>query len=183
MSGRSLRTALLAASALAAGCVATGAGRGSESQLVGCYQFRWDADARALGLPWGFELRPAPLEGWPALGDARVAVTRLTADRTADHPFGFWAPSGADSVRVGHPGGGGLALALGIEGRDLAGWGLPVGDALVPGEDAELREPRPVLARRVLCNGGGSEGPGRVVAPAAAGPSAAYARSRTWERS
>lgn len=144
--------ALFAAALVGAACASAGA-RDGVDELVGCYQFEVSADSRALGLPWGFELSDEPLEGWSALPDAREAVTRLTATRVADHPFGFWepVPEGGDSIRVGHPGGGGFLLVLAPEGQDLLGRGRAVGDAVAPGQAAGERPERAVVARRVLC--------------------------------
>lgn len=118
--------------------------------VAGCYQFRWDEGARALGLPWGFELTDEPLEGWPNLEDARSALTRPTGDTTADHPFGFWRPVAGDSITLGHPGGGGFALTLAPEGDDLVGSGRSTGDLVAPGETPATAR-HAVTALRVVC--------------------------------
>jgi hypothetical protein len=119
--------------------------------VAGCYQFRWDEGARALGLPWGFELRTGPLEGWPNLEGARTAVTRPTSTSAADHPFGFWRPAQGDSIMLGHPGGGGFALTLAPAGDDLVGWGRATGDAVAPGETTPGADLHAVKALRVVC--------------------------------
>jgi hypothetical protein len=136
---------------VAAGCASPGDGAASASALVGCYQFERGTDARVLGLPWGVELRMDALEGWGNLPDAWVALTRVTAEETADHPLAYWALADGDSVRVGHPGGGALDLVLAPVGQDLIGQGRSVGDAVSPGQRLGPSEPRPVVARRVVC--------------------------------
>jgi len=130
----------------------------SASSLAGCYQFRWDAGARALGLPWGVVLLDEPLaEGWPAtasLEGVQRAVTATSPTGRDDHPFGFWRPTSADSVQIGHPGGGGFTLTLAPDGPDLVGQGRAVGDAVGPGSGpagAGTRQAHPVVAHRVLC--------------------------------
>ncbi len=122
---------------------------------VGCYQFEWGRGASRLGLPWGLVLEDRPLEaGWPPLAGregVRRALTATSPTEREDHPFGYWLPSGADSIEVGYPGGGGVVLALERRGQNLFGQGRPVGDAVRPGESPALRAPVPVVARRVLC--------------------------------
>ena len=119
--------------------------------VTGCFQFEWNAAAKTLGLPWGFELLAGPLEGWGNLPEAQTALTRLTELRIADHPFAFWDRVAADSVRVGHPGGGAFSLTLGESGQDLVGWGRSTGDALPLGGVRPGGPQGPVIARRVLC--------------------------------
>lgn len=124
------------------------------SSLAGCYQFVRDAGAKALGLPWGFVLEDAPLgPGWPLVADrpgVRRAATALSATEREDHPFGYWAPKG-DSIEIGHPGGGGIVLTLGVVGQDLVGRGVAAGDAVPMGSAPGPRAPANVTARRVLC--------------------------------
>ena len=121
--------------------------------VVGCYQIEWGRGASRLRLPWGFVLEDEPLEvGWPLLAGregVRRALTATSPTEREDHPFGYWAPHGADSIEVGYPGGGGVVLALERRGQDLFGPGRPAGDAVRPGESPSLRVP--VVARRVLC--------------------------------
>ena len=104
-----------------------------------------------MRLPWGFELFATPLEGWPNVPDGRVARTRPSDRTTRDHPFAFWATSAADSVRVGHPGGGGLSLRLTRQGRDLVGSATASGDAIALGGTPPSPRTVPILAYRVLC--------------------------------
>lgn len=155
MRGTPSRRALaLACVAVAAACASLRDAPGSA--VAGCYQFRWDAGARALGLPWGLVLLDEPLgEGWlvarqfPA---ARRAETATSPTGREDHPFGYWRRTSGDSVEVGHPGGGaGFVLTLAPEGRDLVGRGAAVGDALAPGQPPGPAAPRPVVAFRVVC--------------------------------
>lgn len=142
--------ALVAALAFAA-C----ASRGSQQQeagpasLTGCYQFEWTEAARELGLPWGFELLDEPFVR-PGYEEARVAVTRLSATRRADHPFQYWRPAAGDSIDLGYAGRGAFSLTLAPGGGDLFGVGVSVGDAVGLGREPD-RSPRPVTARRVLC--------------------------------
>jgi len=139
---------------VAAGCSALPSPQAAA--LAGCYQFRWDAGARALGLPWGVVLLDEPLaEGWPltaSLEGVRRAVTATSPSGRDDHPFGFWRPTSADSVQIGHPAGGGFTLTLAPDGPDLVGQGRAVGDAVAPDQDrAGARQTHPVVAQRVLC--------------------------------
>lgn len=122
--------------------------------VAGCYQFEPELGNTRLGLPWGIELREELLEGWPGHEASRLARTWLTAERVADHPFGYWARSVVDSIRVGHPGGGGFDLMLAWSGEGLAGWGRAVGDVVLPEDPPGLRPQQPVRARRVACPGG-----------------------------
>lgn len=137
-----------------AACASAGEGEHADGEaavpVAGCYQFRWDEGARALSLPWGFELTDEPLEGWPNLEDARSALTRPTGGTTADHPFGFWRPIVGDSIALGHPGGGGFALTLARAADSLAGWGRAAGDLVAPG-DASANARHAVTALRVVC--------------------------------
>lgn len=146
-----------------AAAVALGLGAGCPQQeraraagaLVGCYQFERNAGARALGLPWGVELQESGLgPGWPLLSDragARRAATATSATAREDHPFAYWAPAAADSIEIGHPGGGGIVLTLAVIGADLIGAGAAAGDAVPLGGSLQPRAPVPVVARRVLC--------------------------------
>lgn len=137
---------------LVSGCAASNAAQGaSVEDVVGCYQFRWTPETSELGLPWGFELLAEPLEGWGNIPDGHVARTRTTERIARDHPFAYWRNAAADTVQVGHPGGGGFFLALRPDGRDLVGVARPVGDVLSPGEPPGPRPARPVTALRVLC--------------------------------
>lgn len=141
---------LLVGAFLVTGCASSGGG--SDPELVGCYQFHWDEQARELGLPWGFELLPGELAGWSNVPDARIALTRTGEGGTRDHPFRYWSTGEGDTVRIGHPGGGGFALALVPEGRNLVGTARPVGDVVMPGQQEPDRSPRPVMAYRVVCD-------------------------------
>lgn len=122
------------------------------------------AGARAsdLRLPLGIRLTDRALEGWPAvqqLEGVRVAAT-LTPQGERDHPFGFWRPfADGDSVHVGYPAGGGLAMDLdalpepereGEAGVALAGAVRPVGDVLRPGSSGDP-DPRPVRLSAGRC--------------------------------
>ena len=123
------------------------------SDVVGCYQFRYDQGAKNLGLPWGLVLLDEPIApGWMVgmrFENVMAAETATSPTERADHPFGYWRVTEADSIEIGHPSGfGGFTLALAPEGKDLVGTGRPVGDASPPGQ------PRPVervTAYRVLC--------------------------------
>jgi hypothetical protein len=126
------------------------------SSIAGCYQFQYDAGAKALGLPWGVVLEDAALgPGWPLVSDrpgVRRATTALSATERADHPFGYWAPAKGDSIEIGHPGGGGFVLTLAPSGQDLIGRGYAAGDVVRPGQPMGAERPSsPVVARRVLC--------------------------------
>jgi hypothetical protein len=137
----------LVALATLAGCATTPEETGPAA-LVGCYQFERNEGARALNLPWGFDLEEAELD--VGLAGARLAVSRLSATRTADHPFRYWTVQDDGTIRVGYPGRGAYHLELRAEGRALVGQGWDVGDVLRPGETL----PRPahhVVAQRVLC--------------------------------
>jgi hypothetical protein len=126
----------------------------AQGQVAGCWQFRWDEGARTLGLPWGVVLHDEPLPGdWPlaASPEPMLAETATSPTGREDHPFGYWRLTEADSVEIGHPGGGGFTLTLVLEGDDLVGSGVAVGDAVRPGEPFGPRPSQPVLARRVLC--------------------------------
>ena len=145
------RASVALCSALVASCASAPP---AERDAAGCYQFERNDGARALGLPWGFELDAAPLgQGWPLLTDregvkrARTATSPTGRD---DHPFGYWWESARDSVEVGYPGGGGITLRLARRGQDLLGQGTAAGDAAPVGGPAP-RTPAPVVARRVLC--------------------------------
>lgn len=122
--------------------------------VTGCYQFEPEPAGARLGLPWGIELREELLEGWPGHEASRLARTWLTAETVADHPFGYWARSAVDSIRTGHPGGGGLDLMLAWNDEGLTGWGRAVGDVVLPDDPPGLRPPHPVRARRVACPDG-----------------------------
>jgi hypothetical protein len=136
---------------LGGACASSPEGGGTVGDLTGCYQFERTAEARELGLPWGFELLGGALSEWPNLPEGRRARTRVTAERTADHPFAFWRPVAGDSIQVGHPGGGGFALSLVRDGRVLRGTARAVGDAVRFGESFQPRDPRPVVAWKVVC--------------------------------
>lgn len=152
-----------------AGCATAGGAQAAPADaVVGCYQFQWTDDAAALGLPWGFELLAAPLEGWGNLPDGREARTRTTEHVVRDHPFAYWRPVAADTIRVGHPGGGGFSLTLHPDGPDLVGTARSVGDAVAPGQDPGPRAARPVVAWRVLCPPPETSGAGR--SPLGRGP-------------
>ncbi|MFN2324819.1 MAG: hypothetical protein ABR551_02945 [Gemmatimonadales bacterium] len=122
--------------------------------VAGCYQFEPETGDARLGLPWGIELREEPLEGWPGHEASRLARTWLTAETVADHPFGYWARSAIDSMRTGHPGGGGLDLVLAWSEEGLAGWGRAVGNVVLPEDPPGLRPRQPVRAHRVACPAG-----------------------------
>lgn len=147
--------------AAAAGCATTQEAADPAGEVAGCYQFTRNDGARELGLPWGFELLDAPLQGWGNLPDAHAARTRVTEREVRDHPFAYWRWTEADSVQVGHPGGGGFSLTLGPEGQDLVGSARAVGDIVLPGESSEPREARRVVARKVLCPPAALGGGGR----------------------
>ena len=145
----------MAATALAVGLTWSCASWLSPDPVVGCYQFERNSGARSLGLPWGIELEAAEVgEGWPliaSLEGVRRARTATSASGRADHPFGYWHLTPADSLEIGYPGGGGIVLSLGKEGQDLVGQGTDAGDVLPFGAPAGPRIPAPVVARRVLC--------------------------------
>lgn len=115
---------------LALGCASTGDSVPS-GELVGCYYFEQDAAAREMRLPWGFRLMDEPLAGWPRMAeqDAWAAETLVDEDTTRDSPFAHWQVLPGDSIRVGHPGGGGWSLTLAPTETGLAGTARPVGDA------------------------------------------------------
>jgi hypothetical protein len=120
--------------------------------LAGCYQFRYDEGAKALGLPWGIVLLDQPIEpGWlvgTRFEGVMKAETATSATGRADHPFGYWRMVG-DSLEIGHPSGfTGYTVTLLPEGRDLVGAGRAIGDAGRPGE---TRPTLPVTANRVVC--------------------------------
>jgi hypothetical protein len=124
---------------------------------AGCYQFRWDAGAKALGLPWGVVLLDEPLESsWPVSRrdpSAKKALTATSESGRADAPFGYWLLTSSDSVEIGHPGGlGGFSIRLGRSGEDLVGRGSPVGDVLRPGETPGPRPAQQIVAQKVLCS-------------------------------
>jgi hypothetical protein len=134
----------------AAACSIQRNGDGGRDDFAGCYQFRWDAAAAEMRLPWGFDLLEEPLEGWGNVPDGRVARTRTTERTMRDQPFAFWRRAGQDSIRVGHPGGGGLSLSLARQGPDLVGTARTLGDAIPLGEPPPPIT-RPIVAYRVLC--------------------------------
>jgi len=132
-------------------CGVQRSGRGGPDLLAGCYQFRWDASTSEMRLPWGFDLVDEPLEGWGNVPNGRVARTRTVERETRDEPFAFWSRVGQDSVRVGHPGGGGISLSLIRQGPDLVGTAMARGDAMTFGGEPPPPVIRPVVVRRVLC--------------------------------
>lgn len=136
-------------------CASGKSAREEIEALSGCYRFEQPAGDRKLDLPWGLELLDEPLEGWPGLPEAFRARSWLTSVEPADHPFAYWMPVEGDSIRTGHPGGGGFDVVLtgpDDEG-DLSGHGRPVGDALSPGDTGESPDSARVTARRVACPG------------------------------
>jgi hypothetical protein len=143
----SMRSRLILPLALLAGACAS-TPDGSAQELAGrCYYFEQDATARSLNLPWGVRLTDQPLTGWPALAEteARVAVTLMGPDESADHPFGYWQSRSADSVRLGYPGMGGLLVDAHVEDAALVGTATPVGDADV--DDGRAHAVRLIYAR------------------------------------
>lgn len=126
-----------------------------EEGIIGCYRFTESDDGGGVpGLPWGIELLADSLTGWGAQAGAFVAHTWLAPDQVADHPFGYWRPISADSIRTGHPVGGGFDLVLGEdEDGGLSGWGRAVGDALPVGAAGGAVPQKPVRAVRVVCPG------------------------------
>ena len=124
--------------------------------LTGCYRFEQPPGERELGLPWGVELLDETLEGWPAFPDAFRARSWLTREQSADHPFGYWMRVQGDSIRTGHPGGGGFDLVLAgpDDEGELIGLGRAVGDALRPDDPGAPPPSARVIARRVDCPGG-----------------------------
>lgn len=144
-STRSIVTAVAGAVILAA--CASAPGSAPLREVPGCYYFVQDQDARALRLPWGVRLRGHALTGWAgsrSRGEPYGAST-LTAEGEQDHPFGYWLETPADSIEVGHPGGGGMVLMLAREGTALTGTARPVGDAGL--EPARVRPVRLTWAR------------------------------------
>jgi hypothetical protein len=135
----------------AAACAVPRGEDGAGADLAGCYQFRWDAAAAEMRLPWGFDLLDEPLEGWGNVPDGRVAHTRTTEGTTRNQPFAFWRRVAEDSIRVGHPGGGGLSLSLARQGPDLVGTAQTLGDAVPLGGGNPSPLVRPVVAYRVVC--------------------------------
>jgi hypothetical protein len=134
-----------------AACAAPRAEDGARDDLAGCYQFRWDDAAAEMRLPWGFDLLDEPLEGWGNVPDGRVARTRATERTMRDQPFAFWRRVAQDSIRVAHPGGGGLSLRLARQGPDLVGTARTLGDAVPLDGGSPSPRVRPVVAYRVLC--------------------------------
>ena len=143
------------ATALSVGLVWSCASVPATDLVVGCYQFERNSGARTLGLPWGVELEAAPVgAGWPLIADlegVRRARTATSPTGRADHPFGYWHLTPADSLEIGYPGGGGIVLSLIRQGQDLIGEGIAAGDVLPFGAPLGRRTPAPVVARRVLC--------------------------------
>jgi hypothetical protein len=128
-------------------------------QLLGCWYFEQGEGPEQLRLPWGVRLTEAPLQGWPAvqaLEGVRAAAT-LTPAGDRDVPIAYWRPLGAgDSLHLGHPGGGGLAVDVAVPPAGdsppvLRGIVRPVGDALAPGAQGSTAEPRPVRLGRARC--------------------------------
>jgi hypothetical protein len=122
----------------------------SADDLTGCYYFERGVAADTLHLPWGVQLLPDSLEGWPAiqqLPGVRRARTLVDAERTHSHPFGYWRPLEADSVEIGYPGGGGLVLVLGVGEVQLTGTARAVGDVVRPGGQPTRAQPGITLAR------------------------------------
>ena len=126
--------------------------------LLGCWYFEQE-DALQIRLPWGVRLTQDSLEGWPALQGlegVRRAST-LTPSGSQDFPFGFWRLSpGGDSLDLGHPGGGGLAVDVETPAQDasppvLAGTVRPVGDVLRSGDSSAADQPLPVRLSRARC--------------------------------
>jgi hypothetical protein len=120
--------AIVSGAALSAGLPSHAAAQAIE----GCWFFERDAATQALNLPWGVQLSADSLVGWPGLAhepDVRVAVTLEGRSATANHPFGYWQTLGADTLRIGYPGMGGLVLYMARQGRRLLGTARPVGDA------------------------------------------------------
>ena len=127
--------------------------------LLGCWYFDQERSGDQLSLPWGVQLSPDSLEGWPAvqaLEGVRRATT-LTPSGSRDFPIGYWRPSAAgDSLDLGHPGGGGLAVDVAIPARnasppELTGTVQPVGDALQPGDSRRADQARPVRLTSARC--------------------------------
>ena len=127
--------------------------------LLGCWYFDQEAPGEQPSLPWGVRLSPDSLEGWPAvqaLEGVRRAAT-LTPGGSRDFPFGYWRPSAAgDSLDLGHPGGGGLAVDLAIPARDasppeLTGTVQAVGDVLQSGDSRLADQARPVRLTSARC--------------------------------
>ena len=127
--------------------------------LLGCWYFEQAESTRQLWLPWGVELTPDSLEGWPAmqtLEGVRRAAT-LTSSGPRDFPIGYWRASAAgDSLDLGHPGGGGLAVELVVPAGSetppvLSGTVRPVGDVLQSGEPDGMPEPAPVRLTSAGC--------------------------------
>lgn len=162
------RVAVFALLLAAAACGVPGRGGGSgedgageagspgpELVVAGCYRFSEAPANQVLGLPWGIVLEREPLaEGWPLVErfpGVRRARTLSSPTRRTDHPFAYWRPLAGDSLEVGHPGGGGLALVLAPTDDGLGGRGRSTGDALRPGEAPGPRGPRPVRAERIPC--------------------------------
>ena len=149
-----MRIALLVLLATVSACASVG--ESPATAEAGCYQFRWDAGAKALGLPWGVVLLDEPLDSTWAVArsdtSAKKALTASSETARTDVPFGYWRRTAADSIEVGHPGGpGGFTLVLAPSGEDLIGRGAAVGDVLRPGEAPGARPSHPVVAQRVLC--------------------------------
>jgi hypothetical protein len=145
-------------SLLLGGCASSSAPARVEA-LRGCWYFEQDEAARQIRLPWGVELMLDTLEGWPAvqaLEGVRRAAT-LTPAGARDFPLGYWRPSAAgDSVELGHPGGGGLAVEVAVPPQNasspvLTGTVRPVGDVLRPDGPGAAIEPRPVRLARARC--------------------------------
>lgn len=130
MSARRLLPLLL----LVAGCAST-EGRPGQDTLPGCYYFDRNDAAHELDLPWGIRLEPDSLRGWAMARDPdfRSAVTLTGSGTTAKQPFAYWKRLSEDSVEVGYPSLGSLALRLVITDRGFEGAARAVGDARLPG--------------------------------------------------
>ena len=156
---RCARAAGVAVAALTLGGCATSSEPMQIEALLGCWYFEPESAGEEARLPWGVELTADSLEGWPAvqsLGGVRRAAT-LTASGPRDFPIGYWRPSAdGDSLNLGHPGGGGLAVDVAVPARSesepaLVGTVQPVGDVVQARASNTTRQPRPVRLTRARC--------------------------------
>jgi hypothetical protein len=91
------------------------------------------------------------LAGARAASGRAEGAHRDVVDRARGSSLRLLGAGRADSIEIGHPGGGGVALTLAPAGRDLSGLGVAVGDAVPLGGAMGPRPPYPVIARRVTC--------------------------------
>ncbi|MDX1675075.1 MAG: hypothetical protein R3314_09805 [Longimicrobiales bacterium] len=122
----------------------------------GCYFFQEGEAVERFRLPAGVRLTDRPLEGWPTVmqrGDAKVATT-LTATGETDHPFAYWLEQPGDSLEVGYPLGGTVALDLAVGDGVLEGTVHSMSDMMSYGGGSPP-DPMAVRLERGHCPDGG----------------------------